>query len=120
MKQRRMCHFSPAREKQRPRFVPQVPPPSISSRLCSAHPAGNRPQLLCENSRVLKGDEVIALLARLRLCVAPSEGRFHSVGHLDLFRVRRGLYFVVVVVVPPLVRRGLWVALWRVLPLLLA
>src|SRR5258705_8934141 len=59
-------------------------------------------------------------LARFRLCVALSEGGFSSVGHLDPLRVRRGLGVVVVVPVPPLVRWGLGVTLWRVLPLLLA
>ena len=49
--------------------------------------------------------------------VALSEGGFSSVGHLDPLRVRRGLGVVVVVPVPPLVRRGLGVTLWRVLPL---
>src|SRR5439155_6442626 len=58
-------------------------------------------------------------LARFRLCVALSEGGFSSAGHLDPLRVRRGLGLVVVVPVPPLVRRGLRVTLWRVLPGLL-
>src|SRR6267143_320692 len=58
-------------------------------------------------------------LARFRPCVALSEGGFSSVGHLDPLRVRRGLGLVVVVPVPPLVRRGLGVTLWRVLPGLL-
>src|SRR5216684_7393380 len=55
----------------------------------------------------------------LRLCVALSEGGFSSVGHFDPLPVRRGLSVVVVVPVPPLVRRGLRVTLWRVLPGLL-
>src|SRR6266852_3275254 len=59
-------------------------------------------------------------LARFRLCVALSEGGFSSVGHLDPLRVRRGLGVVVVVPVPPLVWRSLWIALRGVLPLLLA
>src|SRR4030095_14204421 len=59
-------------------------------------------------------------LPRFRLCVALSEGGFSSVGHLDPLRVRRGLGVVVVVPVPPLVRRGAGITLWRVLPLLLA
>src|SRR5258708_17026359 len=58
-------------------------------------------------------------LARFRPCVALLEGGFSSVGHLDPLRVRRGLGLVVVVPVPPLVRRGLGVTLWRVLPGLL-
>src|SRR5215813_2066397 len=52
-------------------------------------------------------------------CVALSEGGFSSVGHLDPLRVRRCLGVVVVVPVPPFVRRGLGVTLWRVLPLFL-
>src|SRR5271163_3622745 len=59
------------------------------------------------------------LLARLRFRVALSEGGFASVGHLDPLLVRRGLGFVVVVPVPPLVRLALGVTLWRVLPSLL-
>ena len=89
MKQRRMCHFSPAEGSS-----------ALASCLKFRHlrsPPGYAPHtlreiarsFLCKNSRVLKGDEVIALLARLRLCVALSEGRFYSVGHLDLFRVRQ-------------------------------
>src|SRR5216684_2344213 len=58
-------------------------------------------------------------LARFRPCVALLEGGFSSVGHLDPLRVWRGLGLVVVVPVPPLVRRGLGVTLWRVLPGLL-
>src|SRR5260370_23112728 len=54
-----------------------------------------------------------------RLCVALSEGGFSSVGHLDPLRVGRGLGVVVVVPVPPLVRRSLGVTLRRVLPTLL-
>src|SRR4051812_35336992 len=50
----------------------------------------------------------------LRLCVVLSEGGFSSVGHLDPLLVRRGLGVVVVVPVPPLVRRGLWITLGRV------
>src|ERR1700757_1372080 len=56
----------------------------------------------------------------LLLCVALSEGGFSSVGHLDPLHVRRGLGVVVVVPVPPLVRRSLGVALRRVLPDLLS
>jgi hypothetical protein len=48
------------------------------------------------------------------------EGGFSSVGHLDPFRVRRGLGVVVVVPVPPLVRQRLGIALGRILPDLLA
>src|SRR5260370_13939030 len=58
-------------------------------------------------------------LARFRLCVALSEGGFSSVGHLGPLRVRRGLGVVVVVPVPPLVRRDLGGTLWLVLPGLL-
>src|SRR6201987_1927712 len=62
----------------------------------------------------------LPLLHRLWvLCVALSEGGFSSVGHLDPLRVRRGLGLVVVVPVPPFVRRGLGVTFWRVLPSLL-
>src|ERR1700757_2143450 len=55
-----------------------------------------------------------------RPCLLLSEGGFSSVGHLDPLRVRRGFGVVVVMPVPPLVRRGLRIALGRVLPLLLA
>src|SRR5215468_1219124 len=58
-------------------------------------------------------------LALFRLCVALPKGGFSSIGHLNPFRVRRGLGVVFVVPVPPLVRRGLGVTLWRVLPGLL-
>src|SRR5262249_58481066 len=59
-------------------------------------------------------------LARFRLFVAPSQGGSLRVGYdVDPLRVRRGLRVVVVVPVPPLVRRGLGVTLWRVLPSLL-
>src|SRR5260370_13817777 len=54
-----------------------------------------------------------------RLGVALSKGGLSSVGHLDPLPVRRGLGVVVVVPVPPLVRRGLGGTLWRVLPNLL-
>src|SRR5216683_7798610 len=54
-----------------------------------------------------------------RFCVALSEGGFSGVRNLHPFQVRRGLGVVVVVPVPPLVRRGLRVTLWRVLPSLL-
>src|SRR5580704_4697426 len=50
------------------------------------------------------------------LSVVLSEGGFSSVGHLDPLRVRGGLSVVVVVPVPPLVRRGLGITFWRVLP----
>src|SRR5450755_3267857 len=53
------------------------------------------------------------------LCVALSEGGCFSVGHRDPRTIRRGLGVVVVVPVPPLVRRSLGVTLWRVLPGLL-
>src|SRR5260370_8157168 len=56
-------------------------------------------------------------LARFRLCVAPSGGGSFRVGYyIDPLRVRRGLGVVVVVPVPPFVRRGLGVTLSRVLP----
>src|SRR5215475_7040752 len=59
-------------------------------------------------------------LARFRLFVAPSQGGSLRVGYdVDPLRVRLGLRVVVVVPVPPLVRRGLGVTLWRVLPSLL-
>src|SRR5260221_12611172 len=48
-------------------------------------------------------------LDRVRLCFVLSEGGFASVGYLDPLRVRRGIGAVVVVPVPPLVRRGLGV-----------
>src|SRR5207302_5678571 len=55
--------------------------------------------------------------ASFRLCVAPSGGGSFRVGYdIDPLRVRRGLGVVVVVPVPPLVRRGLEVTLWRILP----
>src|SRR6266851_4428675 len=56
-----------------------------------------------------------------RLCVAPSRVGSLRVGYdIDPLRVRGGLGPVIVVPVPPLVRRGLGIALRRVLPLLLA
>src|SRR6266481_4118099 len=59
-------------------------------------------------------------LARFRLSVAPSGGGSFRVGYdIDPLRVRRGLGLVVVVPVPPLVRLGLGVTVWRVLPGLL-
>src|SRR5215510_13195474 len=59
-------------------------------------------------------------LARFRLFLAPSQGGSLRVGYdIDPLRVRRGLGVVVVVPVPPLVRWGLGVTLWRVLPSLL-
>src|SRR5215831_14166439 len=59
-------------------------------------------------------------LARFRLFVAPSGGGSLRVADdIDPLRVRRWLRVVVVVPVPPLVRRGLGVTLWRVLPSLL-
>src|SRR5580692_13043362 len=87
-------------------------------------PCGALAQFLCEKSRLLEGGEVVAAffspsLARFRLGVALSEGGFSSVGHLDPLPVRRGFGVVVVVPVPPLVRRGLGVTLRRVLPSLL-
>src|SRR5215471_18879393 len=59
----------------------------------------------------------IGILARFRLFVAPSGGGSFRVGYdVDPLRVRRGFSVVVIVPVPPLVRRGLRVTLWRVLP----
>src|SRR5262249_61409492 len=58
-------------------------------------------------------------LARF-LFVAPSQGSSLRVGYdIDPLRVRRRLGVVVVVPVPPLIRRGLGVTLWGVLPSLL-
>src|ERR1035438_3044449 len=55
-----------------------------------------------------------------RLCIAPSGGGSLRVGYyIDPLRVRRGGGVVAVVPVPPLVRRGLGVTFWRVLPSLL-
>src|SRR5262249_21771169 len=61
----------------------------------------------------------LLLQGLLAVCVAFSERRFSTVGHLHPLRVRRGLGAVVVVPVPPLVRRGLGVTLRRVFPSLL-
>src|SRR5215510_7523250 len=59
-------------------------------------------------------------LARFRLFVASSGRGSLRVGYyIDPLRVRRGLGIVVVVPVPPLVRRSLRITLWRVLPNLL-
>src|SRR5215469_7072244 len=59
-------------------------------------------------------------LARFRLFLAPSDGGSLRVGQdIDPLRVRCGLGIVVVVPVPPLVRRSLGVTLRRVLPSLL-
>src|SRR5215831_12630755 len=55
---------------------------------------------------------------RSGLCTGP-EGRLADVGHLDPFRVGRGVGDVAVVPVPPFVRPALGVALRRVLPGLL-
>src|SRR5262245_26740393 len=56
-----------------------------------------------------------------RLFVAPSGGGCLRVGYyIDPLRIRRGLGVVVVVPVPPLVRRGFGITLGRVLPSLLA
>src|ERR1700744_1461487 len=52
-------------------------------------------------------------------CREFAEGCHACVGHLHPLAVRRGLSFVVVVPVPPLVGRGLWVTFWRVFPGLL-
>src|SRR6202050_845014 len=58
-------------------------------------------------------------LARFPLCVALSGGFLRVGYYVDPLRVRRGRGVVVIVPVPPLVRRGLGVTLWRVLPSLL-
>src|SRR5215469_10404744 len=55
-------------------------------------------------------------LAGFLLCGTLSECGYSSVGHLDPLGVGRGLGAVVVVPVPPLVRRTLRITLWRVLP----
>src|SRR5579864_2650468 len=61
-----------------------------------------------------------ASLARFRLLLTPSDGGCLRVGQdIDPLRVRHGLGIVVVVPVPPLVRRSLRVTLRRVLPSLL-
>ena len=58
--------------------------------------------------------------ACFRLFVAPSDGGSLRVRQdIDPLRMRRGLGVIVVVPVPPLVRRGLRVTLRRVLPVLL-
>src|SRR5207245_8255040 len=54
------------------------------------------------------------------LAVLFPKGGLSSVRHLDPLRVGRGAGDVTVVPVPPLVRSALGVALWRVLPRLLA
>src|SRR5690348_8422905 len=60
-------------------------------------------------------------LFRLSFFFAPSHGRRLRVGDdIGTLRVRRGFGDVVVVPVPPLVRRALRVTRWRVLPRLLA
>src|SRR3954453_23427779 len=59
------------------------------------------------------------LRATTRLSTFP-EGGLSGVGHLDPFRVGRGIGDVTLVPVPPLVRAALGIALRRVLPLLLA
>src|ERR1043166_4000494 len=58
-------------------------------------------------------------LARFRPFGAPSRGGLRVGEYIDPLRITRGLGVVVVVPVPPLVRRGLGVSLWRVLPSLL-
>src|SRR5579859_2492606 len=59
--------------------------------------------------------------AGFRLCFSPSGGGSLRIGQdIEPQRVRRGLSLVVIVPVPPLVGRGLRVALRRVLPGLLA
>src|SRR5260370_8791659 len=54
-----------------------------------------------------------------RRCDALSGGFLRAGNYIDPLRVRRGLGVVVVVPVPPLVRRGLRIAFRRVLPSLL-
>src|SRR5262249_55194360 len=63
--------------------------------------------------------DVSRLLSGLGTGAALSERGFSSVGYLDPLRVRRVLGVIVVVPVPPLVRRSLRVALRRILPNLL-
>src|SRR5215469_581257 len=59
--------------------------------------------------------------ARFRLFLASTDSGSLRIGQdIDPLQVRSGLGIVVVVPVPPLVRRSLWVTLWRVLPSLLA
>src|ERR1035438_4128453 len=58
-------------------------------------------------------------LARFLLCGALSEGGVRVGHHIDPLHVRRGPGVVVVVPVPPFVRRGLRVTRWRILPSLL-
>ena len=60
------------------------------------------------------------LRLRLRLFLAFSERRFSVIGYLDPLRVWRGVAVLVVVPVPPLVRRAPRVPRRRVLPSLLA
>src|SRR3954452_9624399 len=61
-----------------------------------------------------------SFLARLRLFLAPTHGRPLRVGQdIDPLWVRSGLSVVIVVPVPPFVRRGLRITLWRILPSLL-
>src|SRR5262245_32008696 len=56
-------------------------------------------------------------LARFRLLLAPSDGGTLRVGqYIHPLRVRRGFGVVVVVPVPPFVRRGLGITLRRVFP----
>src|SRR6516164_6792753 len=77
-------------------------------------------QLLCQKEPAARRRRSGRLsLARFCFCVTLSERGFSSVRHLDPFPVRRSLGVVVVVPVPPLVRRGLGVTFGRVLPRLL-
>src|ERR1700734_2098735 len=59
-------------------------------------------------------------LARFLFFGAPSGGGLRVGDYIDPLRVRRDLGAVVVVPVPPFVRRGLGITLWRVLPSFLA
>src|SRR5271163_2600754 len=55
-------------------------------------------------------------LARFLFLSAPSGGGLRVGYYIDPLRVRRALGAIVVVPVPPFVRRGLGITLWRVLP----
>src|SRR5690349_16848146 len=69
--------------------------------------------------RALLRSEVSSLLSGLRISATLSEGGFSSVGYLDPLRIRRVLCVIVVVPVPPFVRRSLRVTRRRILPNLL-
>src|SRR5262245_4571749 len=90
--------------------------PVVHSLLC-------RNQLPCPNNAIANVRFHVSVYCicstRFRLFGAPSGCRCLRVGYyIDPLRVRRGLGLVVVMPVPPLVRRRLRVACRRVLPLL--